>query len=392
MPNPTASVLNHISPERILRRATAICEIPSPTRSAHDAANRLAGLLSEAGFKVERPDADWPESPAVVARLESGKPGPCLQFTGHLDTVHLPFVPPTFDGAVLRGSGVSDMKGGLAAAAEAALALAESGALTAGSVLFTAYDHHEGPWGDSRQLHGLIAAGIHGDAALIPEYLADRLPLAGRGLAIFQSTLSRDGVPVHEVFRGACPDLTGAGSAMVLALNELNATLQSRTHPIAGTASCFVGHIASGEIYNQAPSICHVHGTRRWLPGESSEAVRDDFLRRVQEVADRYGATLDAGYRIQRDAFELDPEHALVKSFAASYAEATGGGTLPIGAKPFVDDGNTLWGRARVPAVTHGPAAHGAHTTEEWVPLAELVRVAHVYALTALRFTGSAPA
>ena len=66
--------------------------------------------------------------------------------------------------------------------------------------------------------------------------------------------------------------------------------------------------------------------------------------------------------------------------------EAISGRRLPRGAKPFVDDGNTFVARGRVPAITHGPDAKGAHTLHEAVPVAELVRVAQVYALTAATF------
>ena len=62
------------------------------------------------------------------------------------------------------------------------------------------------------------------------------------------------------------------------------------------------------------------------------------------------------------------------------------GSELPIGAKPFADDGNKFVNLAGIPAITHGPAALGAHTTSEEVPLAELERVAMVYAATAVEF------
>ena len=62
------------------------------------------------------------------------------------------------------------------------------------------------------------------------------------------------------------------------------------------------------------------------------------------------------------------------------------GHPLPIGAKPFVDDGNTFAKRAGVPAITHGPNGKGAHTLNEEVPIAELERTALVYALTALAY------
>ena len=86
--------INH---KRLLKTAISLIEVPSPTLSAGLVANRLSEILKTEGFEVERPIADWPDSPAVVTRLESEKPGRTLQFDGHLDTVHLPFVPPRFE-------------------------------------------------------------------------------------------------------------------------------------------------------------------------------------------------------------------------------------------------------------------------------------------------------
>jgi len=102
-------------------------------------------MLRSEGFTVERPDGGYPASPAVVVRHASAKPGPVVQFDGHLDTVHLPFVPPTVEDGLIRGSGASDMKGGLAAAIEALRALRQADALPAGGVMLTAHDLHEAP-------------------------------------------------------------------------------------------------------------------------------------------------------------------------------------------------------------------------------------------------------
>ena len=62
------------------------------------------------------------------------------------------------------------------------------------------------------------------------------------------------------------------------------------------------------------------------------------------------------------------------------------GAALPLGRKPFVDDGNSFVRLAGIPALTHGPAATGAHTLNEEVSVAELVRVARVYASTAVSY------
>lgn len=375
-----------VNAERLLATALQLCEVYSPTCQAGPAAETLAAVLAEDGFAVERPAADWPEAPAVVARLESGRPGRTLQFDGHLDTVHLPFVPPRVEDGVLRGTGVADMKGGVAAAVEALRALRDCGALTEGAVLLTAHDHHEGPWGDSRQLHALIGAGYVGDGALIPEYLSDRLTLVGRGMAILRATVRRDGEPVHEVFRPAgTPDVIAAGCEVVRRLKALDAAMAREPHPLAGPATAFVGRIESGEIYNQAPVECRVEGSRRWLPGQTAAGVQAEYDTILQEVAAATGTQITGEFHFQRDAFAVAEDDPLVAAFQAAH-QAVAGAPLPPGAKPFVDDGNTLGSRAGIPALTHGPAATGAHTLDERVPLAELVRVARTYALAALRY------
>ncbi len=84
----------HVNRQRLVETAQRLIEVPSPTGEAGAVSDRLAEILAADGFEVERPAGGYPESPAVVIRLESGRPGRTLQFDGHLDTVHLPFVPP----------------------------------------------------------------------------------------------------------------------------------------------------------------------------------------------------------------------------------------------------------------------------------------------------------
>ena len=112
MNEPREKIAAAVNRDRLLETATALVEVPSPTLSAAGVAGRLDELLRADGFEVERPVCDWPESPAVVARLRFGEGGRVLQVDGHLDTVHLPFVPPRVEDGVLYGSGCSDMKGG----------------------------------------------------------------------------------------------------------------------------------------------------------------------------------------------------------------------------------------------------------------------------------------
>ena len=377
-----ARIKEHVDRRRLLEIARRLIAAPSPTGQAGAAAAALAEVLSAEGFTVERPAGGHPEAPAVVVRLEGQVPGRVLQFNGHLDTVHLPYQPPGIDRDHLTGSGASDMKGGLAAAVEAMLALRDAGGPAAGAVLLVAHELHEAPWGFGKQLDALIVEGCVGDAVLIPEPLCDRLPVAGRGQACWSATIRRQGPPVHEVMRPESePSVIAAGAELVVRLGRLADKLDG-TDPIAGRASVFVGQIHAGEIYNQFPQTCRLDGTRRWIPGTNRADVECEFRALVADLATESRTTIDLDYQLVRDAFFLDQGHPFVTTFQDAYA-ALAGRRLPVGPKPFVDDGNSFWALAGVPAITHGPRAGGQHTVDEWASIDDLIRVAHLYALAA---------
>ena len=378
-----------VDDNRLLDTAVKLIEVPSPTRSATAVADRLDEILRNDGFGVERPAAGWADAPAVVARLEGEKPGKTMQFAGHLDTVHLPFVPPRVENGVLFGSGSADMKGGLAACVEAMRAVRDAGLLTHGAMLLTAYDLHEMPWGDGSQVNALIDAGYVGDAVLLPEYLSDVLPVVGRGLAVFTVRIHRPGDRMHEVLGGIDqPDVIRAGAEVVRRLGDLDCQLKEHVHSLAGRESVFVGQLSAGEIYNQSPTECTLAGTRRWLADTNSSQARSQFEHLLEQVAIEFGVQIDSEYQVGRDAFEINPAGDFAKLFQQAH-EAVTCRQLPLGAKPFIDDGNEFVHRARIAAITHGPAATGAHTLDEQAPVDELVRVANVYALTAAMFCRS---
>lgn len=376
-------VRSHVRRDRLVDTATRLVAVPSPTGDAGAVLDTLADLLRADGIPVRREAATHPKAPAVLARLESGRPGKCLQFNGHLDVVHLPFVPPSVEGNLLRGSGSCDMKGGTAAAIEAFRALRDGGLIERGSVLLVCHDLHEAPWGLGHQLDDLIRRGIHGDAVLIPEPLNANLPVIGRGGATWKVVLRRSGPPVHEVMRPADePNVIAAGADMVRRLGELDARVSQVPDTPAGKPSAFVGQLHAGEIYNQYPRECMLEGTRRWLPGTDPPEVEREFRELVAGVERDHRVTAEVDWRFIRGAFDLDPADPFVEAFQNCH-EAVSGARLPEGPKLFVDDGNSFSSLAKVPAITHGPRAGGQHTVAEWADIDDLVRVAVLYGLTA---------
>jgi acetylornithine deacetylase/succinyl-diaminopimelate desuccinylase-like protein len=181
------------------------------------------------------------------------------------------------------------------------------------------------------------------------------------------------------------PSVIAAGAELVARLGRLGTQLAGRTDPLAGSESVFVGQIHSGEIYNQYPQECWLEGTRRWLPGMARAAVEGEFRDLLDGLARDTGTSVTAEFRFIRDAFRLDAGDPLVTAFQEAYRQVSGA-PLPTGPKPFVDDGNSFWGLGGAPAITHGPRAGGQHTVHEWVEIDDLVRVAHLYALTAAAY------
>ena len=382
----TQAVDAAVDHERLVRTALTMMQQPSPTGNAGAAADALADLLQSEGLTAQRVDAGHPGAPAVVVRLDSGQPGRCLQFDGHLDTVHIPYVPPAVSNDQLTGSGACDMKGGIAAAVEALLALRDSGALTAGSVLLTAHDLHECPWGDGRQLENLIREGCVGDGVLLPEYFNSCIPLAGRGGFIWSATVRRPGPAIHEVCRPDEPSVIAAAAELVARLNELDRRLCKLQHPLAGVESVYVGQIHAGTIYNEYAQECRVQGTRRWLPGHARAEVEAELREVFAGVERDTGVKIEVQFQLMRDAFHMEADNPLVDAFQAAYAAQNDGRRLPTGGKPFVDDGNVFSSLAGIPAITHGANSGGAHTMAEWASISDLVRVARLYARTALAF------
>lgn len=388
-PELAARIGPFVDRDRLLATARELIAVPSPTGDAGAALDRLADILCDDGFRVERPAAGHPAAPAVVVRCASGKPGPVLQFDVHLDVVHLPFVPPAVEGDRLTGSGACDMKGGVAAAVEALRIIRDSDWLKRGGVLLTAHELHEAPWGCGEQLAALIREGCVGHAALIPESFGDCLPIVGRGLAAWTAVVRRPGPSVLEVDRPLEEvSVIDVAAELVARLRQYAGHLSSRTDGDAGGESVFVGQVHAGEMFNQFPQECRLEGTRRWLPGEDASRVEAEFRGLVQRVAERSGATIDVEFRGVREPFRLDSRDRAAQAFVEAYATIIPGRALPCGAKPFCDDGNLLCSLAGIPAITHGPTAGGAHTVHEWVSIDDLVRVARVYAVTALLYCG----
>jgi succinyl-diaminopimelate desuccinylase len=181
-------------PIRILQD---LIRCPSVTPAEGGALAYLDGVLTEAGFTVDRPVFSEAGTPAVenlFATIGSGAPH--FVFAGHTDVVppgdtahwsHDPFGGDIVDG-MLYGRGAVDMKGGIAAFAAAALDFLAEGGLKQGTISLLITGDEEGPSinGTIKLLDWAAKKGHRFDAAVVgeptnPEQLGDAIKIGRRG-------------------------------------------------------------------------------------------------------------------------------------------------------------------------------------------------------------------
>lgn len=381
-------LLAAIDPERIKQLTLDLAAIPSPTGQSRAAAEAYALSLQDVGLDVETSD-EFPDSPNVVARWRGAGGGPTLQLAGHLDTIPVPHATPYFAAGLIYGRGAADMKGALAAMAETARVLRQSGIRLKGDLLLTAFGLHEAPGGHGEGLRALIARGVTGDAAIVCEVGGRDLPIAGKGMGIFEITVRRSGESIHELFATpATANPIHVAARLVARLQERATALAAVALPDVGPESIFVGMMHSGDFYNRVPTSAKITGTRRHGPDKTFDDVRCELNALVADVQseDKTGTiSIELDFTPIRESFRLDPAEPIVGVVRQAYADLYGA-ELPLVGISMVADASILIREANVPTVYHGPWTDRAHADVEYIALDELVKAAHMYILSALRF------
>lgn len=374
-----------VEPSRLIERALELVRIPSDPGDEAAVAAAYAAMLEDAGLSVTLEER-YPGSPSVIARLPGATPGPVLQLAGHLDTVPVPQDDVGVHDDRLWGRGACDMKGGLAAIAEAASVIAGKGGPRRGSLLVTAYGQHEGSPADTMHepLRDLLRRGIHGDMAVIGDGPHRTLPITGKGSIIFEVHLRRPGQPQHELRADpATPNPVLAAHDYVGLLRE-RARSWSLEDPDVGGESLFIGAIRGGDLYNRIAIEARIDGTRRYPAPRTYEEARAELEEVGRQVADAHGLEVEVIAHRSGQPFRLDRADPFIGTFQEAVAAVTGA-PLPLTGSLVASDLNHVAEIARIPAVLHGTDPTRAHATPEWVPLAELKRAARVLA----RVTGA---
>jgi len=405
--------------EPTLSRIQEAVRRPSVTGSEGVVQGYIADVLRDLGMDVDMWEprreefAQYPEwvaeessfagRPNVVGTLRGAGGGRSLAINGHVDVVPAgdesqwrtpPFEATRADGRIY-GRGAVDMKGGLLAGIGAVAAIGAVGVRLRGDVMV------QSVIGEESGGVGTLAAILRGhlaDGVLIPEPTGLALSPAQGGCLMFRITVH--GRSAHAAMRNEGESALERWYPLHAALLALEAE-RNRTlhHPLyehhANKIPFNVGKLSAGNWPSSVPDTLVAEGRFGVLPGESMDAVREQFERTLFDAAGRDAWLRDhppqlEWYGAQFGTAEIETTHPLVETVREAFVAATGREPAVEGVT-WGSDMRLFTGIAHVPAILFGPGdVRWAHYPNEYIEESELRTALRVNALTILRWCGVA--
>jgi acetylornithine deacetylase len=169
-------------------------------------------------------------------------------------------------------------------------------------------------------------------------------------------------------------------------LDRLEQELRTRPpHPLVGPPSLHAPTLHGGNELSTYAASCRLGIERRTVPGETKSAVRAEIESLIEQTR-AADPSFQAAVRclLARNAFEVSPDAPLVTAVRTAATRHLGRSPALIG-KPFWMD-SAILADAGVETVIIGPIGGGAHTTDEWVDLQSLERLAAILAEAATAY------
>ncbi len=324
----------------------------------------LRGLFERGALRCETHKSASFADHLVFRTAAPGKP---IALVGHLDTV---FPPGTFegfkrDGALARGPGVLDMKGGLLVAGFALLALDQLGVLANLPIRFVIVGDEEVGSPEGQR----VLAATAGDAACGLVFEAGRT-----NDAIVTRRKGTGSIVANATGRAAhAGNLHHQGVNAIWALARFVDRAQALTDYDRGV-TVNVGRVTGGSSRNTVPDAARAEIDIRFSSRAEGEALVAALGTAAQVAATSIdGATIELSGGISRNPLERSPKSAALCAEYAACATASG---LAAPEAPLVgggSDANTL-SALGIPCIDGlGPRGSGFHTHDEQIDFATLV-------------------
>lgn len=324
--------------------------------------------------------------PSVVGRLTGPGGGRSLMLNAHLDTVGIEGMAGALEPAIhdgrLYGRGAYDMKGSLAACLAAVKALVDTKTALRGDVVVAAVaDEEYASLGTAE-----VVRQIPVHAAVVTEPTELDICVAHKGFVWLEVETLGKAAHGSRFFEGI--DANMRMGRFLGRLDRLEQDLRARPpHPLVGPPSLHAPTLRGGSELSTYAASCRLGIERRTVPGETEAGVRAEIEALIEQTR-----AADPGFKasvrclLARNAFEVSPDAPIVSAVRAAAVRHLGRSPALIG-KPFWMD-SAILADAGVETVIIGPVGDGAHTSEEWVDLRSLEKVAAILADSAAEYCG----
>ncbi len=360
-------------------------EPPQPGFREQEMAEYLLEHMSQLGLAVESRQVR-PGRPNVFGYLRGSEGAYTLMLAGHLDTARTTGYAHAYevrfaDGKIY-GRGACDMKAALAAYLAVAKVLVEGKVRLKGNLILC------GNVDEEYQMIGSKAIGREGpraDHGIIGEPTNLQVCPANKG-RVSTKIITRGRAAHSSVPEQGVNAIVGM-SRVIQAFADYNQELLSRPpHPLCGYGRFNAGVIKGGVQVNMVPDYCELEIDRRTLPHETQEMVYQEL---AQRLARALGDEKDLAYEITAPTWLIAPnevgeDEPVVRALRAAQLAVLG---ADLGVQAFVAASDAPY--MGFPTVVCGPGSIAqAHTTDEFVELAQVVAAAKLYLHTVLELLG----
>ena len=363
-----------------------LVRIPSVLGDEKAISDFLLERMGGMGFDEVVQQEVLPDRANVIGVVDSGRPGPTMVLTGHVDTKPVcvgwdsdPFSGELADGRI-HGHGVMDMKAGVAGCVAAAAGLARDRGAWTGKVIVAAVVDHMG----QQQGAQAFFAEYPADYSILAEITDNVIYLGHRGRLYWDITSI--GHAAHTCHRHLAKN---AIAKMVPLIEEVEA-LRAMPELPDWVSETFGPELftAVGRIYgglppggpSMIPDECTIRVDSRPQPGVGVEEVR----RLIEGAVERAKARdPEAVYEIvladEKSSHLIDREHPLVQAMARGHVAVTGREPTYGGGSWLADTATT---GHYCPTVIFGPGREPVYMPNEWLAVEDVHVAARVNAVT----------
>lgn len=381
-PPPQLGVIGLVDTDEAVALTQGMVRIPSVQGEEGELAHALLARMKGMGFDDVYLQDALPDRPNVVGVVESGRPGPTLVLTGHIDTKPVcvgwtddPYSGRLEDGKV-HGHAVMDMKAGVAGAVEAGAAMARDRSAWRGRILVAAVADHMGQQqGAIRFFEDHVA-----DYCLLAELTDLNIYLGHRGRLYWDVTSI--GRAAHTCHRHLA---INAIAKMVPLIEEVEALRYMPELP-DWVAELFGRELftAVGRIYgglppggpSMIPDECTIRVDSRPQPGVEEAEVEALIQGAVERAMAR---DPEARYEVvladRKRPHLIERDHELTIALDQAYRSVTGE-SPGYGAGSWLAD--TASTGHHCPTVIFGPGREPVYMPNEWLDVADIETAAKV--------------